>query len=290
MPATRTGDDIYMLFSAAPVTTDGHAQTSHATNWMRAAASMALAASLLAALITTSGTSFAAGAKSSLFSAEQTKEIGRLVREYLIANPEVLVEVSAELEKRRKAEEEAARGQVLSEQKDRIFRSPHDFALGKENAKITVVEFFDYNCGWCKRALTEINKFTQKNPNVRVVMKEFPIFGENSQFAAKAALASKKQGKYWEFHQALMNQRQVTRENTFDVAKSVGIDVEALKLEMQNPLYDRVLAENTQMAQALGMQGTPGFIIDSRVNYGYLPANELHKIVADIRKEGCRIC
>lgn len=290
MPATRTGDDIYMLFSAAPVTTDGHAQTSQATNWMRAAASMALAASLLAALITTSGTSFAAGAKSSLFSAEQTKEIGRLVREYLIANPEVLVEVSAELEKRRKAEEEAARGQVLSEQKDRIFRSPHDFALGKENAKITVVEFFDYNCGWCKRALTEINKFTQKNPNVRVVMKEFPIFGENSQFAAKAALASQKQGKYWEFHQALMNQRQVTRENTFDVAKSVGIDVEALKLEMQNPLYDRVLAENTQMAQALGMQGTPGFIIDSRVNYGYLPANELHKIVADIRKEGCKIC
>lgn len=279
-----------MLFSAAPATTDGHAQTSQATNWMRAAASMALAASLLAALITTSGTSFAAGAKSSLFSAEQTKEIGRLVREYLIANPEVLVEVSAELEKRRKAEEEAARGQVLSEQKDRIFRSPHDFALGKENAKITVVEFFDYNCGWCKRALTEINKFTQKNPNVRVVMKEFPIFGENSQFAAKAALASKKQGKYWEFHQALMNQRQVTRENTFDVAKSVGIDVEALKLEMQNPLYDRVLAENTQMAQALGMQGTPGFIIDSRVNYGYLPANELHKIVADIRKEGCKIC
>jgi protein-disulfide isomerase len=208
----------------------------------------------------------------------------------MLANPEVLVEVSAELEKRRKSEEEAARSQVLSEQKEQIFRSPHDFVLGDENAKITVVEFFDYNCGWCKRALTEINKFTEKDPNVRVVMKEFPIFGDNSQFAAKAALASKKQGKYWEFHQALMKERQVTRDNTLDIAKSVGIDVEALKREMENPLYDQVLAENTQIAQSLGMQGTPGFIIDSKVNYGYLPANELHEMVSDIRKEGCKIC
>lgn len=279
-----------MLLHPASVTMSGDITAGRASGLRRAAASLVLMAAVFAMALSVPGTSRAAEGKSSLFSAEQQKEIGRLVREYLLANPEVLVEVSAELEKRRKVEEEAARGQILSQQKDRIFRSPHDFALGDENAKITVVEFFDYNCGWCKRALTEINKFTEKDPNVRIVMKEFPIFGENSQFAAKAALASKKQGKYWEFHQALMKQRQVTRENTLDIAKSVGIDVEALTREMENPLYDRVIDENSQIAQALGMQGTPGFIVDSRVNYGYLPANELHEIVADIRKEGCKIC
>jgi len=279
-----------MLLHPARVTTRGDLTAGRASGLRRAAASLVLMAAVFAVALSLPGTGRAADGKSRLFSAEQQKEIGRLVREYLLANPEVLVEVSAELEKRRKVEEEAARGQVLSEQKDRIFRSPHDFTLGDENGKITVVEFFDYNCGWCKRALTEINKFTEKDPNVRVVMKEFPIFGENSQFAAKAALAAKKQGKYWEFHQALMQQRQVTRENTLDIAKSVGIDVEALKREMENPLYDRVIAENTEIAQSLGMQGTPGFIVDSRVNYGYLPANELHEIVADIRKEGCKIC
>jgi protein-disulfide isomerase len=279
-----------MLLHPAAATLRGAPSAGRTLGLIRLAASLVLMAGVFAVAMAPAGMSRAAEGKSSLFTAEQQKEIGRLVREYLLANPEVLVEVSAELEKRRKIEEEAARSQVLSEQKDQIFRSPHDFVLGDENAKITVVEFFDYNCGWCKRALTEINKFTEKDPNVRIVMKEFPIFGDNSQFAAKAALASKKQGKYWEFHQALMKERQVTRENTLDIAKSVGIDVEALNREMENPLYDQVLAENTQIAQALGMQGTPGFIIDSKVNYGYLPANELHEMVADIRKEGCKIC
>jgi protein-disulfide isomerase len=279
-----------MLLHPAAATPRGAPPAGRTLGLIRLAASLVLMAGVFAVAMAPAGMSRAAEGKSSLFTAEQQKEIGRLVREYLLANPEVLVEASAELEKRRKIEEEAARSQVLSEQKDQIFRSPHDFVLGDENAKITVVEFFDYNCGWCKRALTEINKFTKKDPNVRIVMKEFPIFGDNSQFAAKAALASKKQGKYWEFHQALMKERQVTRENTLDIAKSVGMDVEALKREMENPLYDQVLAENIQIAQALGMQGTPGFIIDSKVNYGYLPANELHEMVADIRKEGCKIC
>jgi protein-disulfide isomerase len=279
-----------MLLHPAAATLRGAPSAGRTLGLIRLAASLVLMAGVFAVAMAPAGMSRAAEGKSSLFTAEQQKEIGRLVREYLLANPEVLVEASAELEKRRKIEQEAARSQVLSEQKGQIFRSPHDFVLGDENAKITVVEFFDYNCGWCKRALTEINKFTEKDPNVRIVMKEFPIFGDNSQFAAKAALASKKQGKYWEFHQALMKERQVTRANTLDIAKSVGIDVEALNREMENPLYDQVLAENTQIAQALGMQGTPGFIIDSKVNYGYLPANELHEMVADIRKEGCKIC
>ena len=224
------------------------------------------------------------------FSAAQRDAIGQIVREYLLKNPEVLVEVSAELDKRRKAEEAGKQSRVLISEKESIFRSPHDYVLGNPNGDITVVEYFDYNCGWCKRALNEVNKLTDQDKNVRVVMKEFPIFGEHSTFAAKAALASIKQNKYWEFHTALMKAKQVTTSSTLDIAKSVGIDVEALKTEMAKPVYDKTIEENSRIAQALGMQGTPGFIVDSRVNFGYVPASGLKDMLADIRKEGCKVC
>ncbi len=228
--------------------------------------------------------------KDGSFSPAQREAIGQIVREYLLKNPEVLVEVSAELDKRRKAEEAGKQAQVLVSEKKSIFRSPHDYVLGNPDGDITVVEYFDYNCGWCKRALNEITKLTEQDKNVRVVMKEFPIFGEHSTFAAKAALASIKQNKYWEFHTALMQAKQVTTDNTMQIAKSVGIDVAALEKEMQNPVYDKAIAENSRIAQALGMQGTPGFIVDSRVNFGYVPASGLRDMLADIRKEGCKVC
>ena len=224
------------------------------------------------------------------FSEAQRDEIGKIVREYLLKNPEVLVEVSTELEKRRKVQEAGKQAALLTTEKKSIFRSPNDFVLGNPEGDITVVEYFDYNCGWCKRALDEVVKLTKADKNVRVVMKEFPIFGEHSTFAAKAALASIKQNKYWEFHNALMKQKQVTTENTFDIAKGVGIDVVALKKEMENPKYDATIQENTRVAQALGMQGTPGFIVDSRINFGYVPASGLKDMLTEIRKEGCKIC
>lgn len=224
------------------------------------------------------------------FSADQRDEIGKIVREYLLKNPNVLVEVSAELERQRKIEQEGNQAKVLLDEKKSIFRSPYDFVLGNPDGDITVVEYFDYNCGWCKRALDEVTKVVGTDKNVRVVMKEFPIFGEDSTFAAKAALASIKQNKYWDFHVALMKAKRVSADNTMDIAKSVGIDVVALKKEMEDPKYDRVIEENSRVAQALGMQGTPGFIVDTRVNFGYVPADGLRKLVADVRKEGCKVC
>ncbi len=224
------------------------------------------------------------------FSDMQREEIGRIVREYLLANPEVLVEVSTELERRRKAEQADNQKKVLASEKSSIFRSPHDFVLGNPKGDVTIVEYFDYNCGWCKRALNEVRQLTKDDKNVRIVMKEFPIFGENSAFAAKAALASITQDKYWEFHMALMKAQRVTTDNTMKIAESVGIDVAALKAEMAKPKYDEIIAENSRIAQALGMQGTPGFIIDSQINYGYLPQDRLKATVADIRKNGCKIC
>ena len=108
--------------------------------------------------------------------------------------------------------------------------------------------------------------------------------------AAKAAMASKAQGKYWEFHTALMQERRVTKDNTFDIAKKVGLDVEKLKVDMAKPEIDAAMKATAATAQALGIEGTPGFIIDSRINVGYLTADGLTKVVDEVRKAGCKVC
>jgi protein-disulfide isomerase len=224
------------------------------------------------------------------FSTDQRKAIEQVVREYLLAHPEILVEVSKELEQRQQAQLAANQQKLIVEKKASIFRAPTDFVFGNPNGNITVVEFFDYNCGWCKRAVDELVKLTKTDPNIRVVMKELPIFGENSAFAAKAAMASIAQGKYWDFHVALMKERQVTKDNTLKIAEKVGIDVARLKRDMENPAIEAALAVNHELAQGLGIEGTPGFIVDSRVNVGFLPADGLKQMIAEIRKAGCQVC
>ncbi len=221
---------------------------------------------------------------------DQKREIGKLVREYLLANPALLTELEQRRDQVRAEEEQREREKVLVTQKDQIFRSPHDYVLGNKDGDITIVEYFDYNCGWCKRALNEVANLVNVDKRVRIVMKEFPIFGDHSTFAAKAAMAANKQGKYWDLHVAMMRAERVTTQNTLQIAKSVGIDVEALKKEMENPIYDAAIAENTELATRLGMQGTPAFIVDTQVNFGYVPLVGLQQMLADIRKEGCKIC
>lgn len=231
-----------------------------------------------------------ASSTKSAFTAEQRAEFGKLVREYLLANPQVIVEVSEELQRRQQEQQNKSRLKVLSSSKEDIFRAPLDFALGGEDSDVTIVEYFDYNCGWCKRALDEVTKLTKSDPKVRVIMKEFPIFGEHSEFAARAAMASKAQGKYWDFHVALMKERRVTKDNVMQIASRVGIDVDKLKAEMEDPKYAAAIRKNQQVATALGIEGTPGFIIDSKVNPGYLPEAQLKSMISDIRKKGCQFC
>ena len=238
----------------------------------------------------TSAANGAAALNLASMNSDQREAFGKLVREYLLANPDLLTEIEQRRNEIRAKREEEQRLAQLKSDKDKIFRSPHDFVLGNENGDITVVEYFDYNCGWCKRALNEVANLAKEDNNVRIVMKEFPIFGEHSTFAAKAAMAARKQGKYWDLHVALMRAERVTTHNTLDIAKSVGIDVDALKEEMKNPIYDQAIAENTQIATQLGMQGTPAFIVDSQVNFGYVPLEGLKQMLASIRKAGCKIC
>jgi len=236
------------------------------------------------------GSSFKVAQATDTFSAEQKKAIEGIVRDYLLNNPEILLEVSRELEKRQTAMQAAEQKRFILENRKAIFSSPHDFVFGNPNGDITVVEFFDYNCPWCKRALDELIKLTKADPNVKIILKEFPIFGENSLFTAKAAMASMKQGKYLEFHMALMKERQVTKDNVFKIAEKVGLDVAKLKADMENPDFDAALKTTSEIAQALGIEGTPGFIVDAKVNVGFVPMEGLVQLVGEARKAGCQVC
>lgn len=225
-----------------------------------------------------------------LVSPEQRKAFEQIIREYLLTNPEVLLEASKELENRQAAQAAVQQRQTIVDKKTAIFRAPTDFVMGDPNGDITVVEFFDYNCGWCKRGVDELLKLTKADPKLRIVLKELPIFGENSQVAAKAAMASIAQGKYWDYHVALMKERQVTKDNVFKIAEKVGLDIVRLKKDMEDPKLEDALKETQALAAALAIEGTPGFIIDSRVNVGFLPATGILGVVGEVRKAGCQIC
>jgi protein-disulfide isomerase len=232
----------------------------------------------------------AATAASTAFSSDQRQAIEAIVKDVLVRNPEILVAASQELEKRQAAQQAETAQKTIIERKSDIFRAKADFALGDPKSDVTIVEFSDYNCGWCKKAVDEVSKLNKADPKVRIVMKEFPIFGENSQFAAKAAMASIKQGKYWEYHVALMKERQVTKDNALKIAEKVGLDVKKLEADMTDPAIEAALKKNAEIAQALGIEGTPGFIIDTKVAPGFVPLDGLQAMVAEVRKAGCKTC
>lgn len=225
------------------------------------------------------------------FTPDQVKSLQAIIKDYLMTHPEILAEVSQALEKKQAAEQQARAEKFLAENKAKVFTTGTDVVIGNPKGDISVVEFFDYNCGWCKRAVDDLVKLTKADPRVRVVLKEYPIFGgPPSVLAAKAALASARQGKYWEFHTALMREKQVTEANLFTVAQKVGLDVARLKADMADKKIDSVIEQNIQVGQGLGIEGTPGFVVDSRVNVGYVPADGLQQMLAEIRKTGCKMC
>jgi protein-disulfide isomerase len=233
------------------------------------------------------------GTGPSSFSPAQRSEIEGIIKSYLTQNPDVLIEVTKELEKRQAAMQAEEHKKVILEKKASIFKAPTDFVWGNPKGNVTVVEFFDYNCGWCKKAVDELTKLTKADPNVRVVFKELPIFGENSVNASKAAMASVRQGKYFEYHVALMKEKQVTKDNLFKIAEKVGLNVDKLKADMADPAIEAALKENGVIAAALGIEGTPGFIVDTKVNVGFIPAeggNSITSLIGEVRKAGCQVC
>lgn len=218
----------------------------------------------------------------------QRSQVEKIIRSYLLKNPGILREMTAALQLKDRMERNARNSKIVISNKDSLYNSEHDYVYGNPKGNIGVVEYFDYNCAWCKRALNEVLKLADSDKNVRVVMKEFPIFGGDSQFAALAAMASKRQGKYWELHLALMKQKRVTKASVIDAAKKLGLDMAKLEKDMADPALKKAIQETARIAHELKIEGTPAFIVDTNVNVGFVPVAGLKSLIASARKSGCK--
>src|SRR6185295_10873610 len=207
------------------------------------------------------------------FSTAQRGEIEKIIKEYLIKHPEVLQEAMAELEKKQQlAEAEKARSAVKNHS-EALFNSPRQVTLGNPQGDVTFVEFFDYNCGYCKRALNDMVELMGKDPKLKVVLKEFPVLGPGSVEAAQVAVAVRMQDKtgkkYLEFHQKLLTGRgQVDKAKAIAAAKDVGLDMARLEKDLKSDEIGKTLEESMKLAEALGLNGTPSYVINNDVVIG----------------------
>jgi protein-disulfide isomerase len=212
-------------------------------------------------------------ARAAEFSATQRSEIGTIVHDYLMAHPEVLQEAMAELEKRQN-EAQAEKGKAAVKQYSQaLFMSPRQVTLGNHDGDVTFVEFFDYNCTYCKHAMNDMLTLLKDDPKLKVVLKEFPVLGPGSVEAAQVAVAVRMQDKtgkkYLEFHQKLLGGRgQADRAHALAVAKDIGLDMTQLQKDMQSPEVQATLDENFKLADALGLNGTPSYVIGGQVVVG----------------------
>ncbi len=214
-------------------------------------------------------TATGAASKSS-FTPDQQAEIGQLVRSYLLDHPEVLVDAMDALQaKQDKAAKDKA-ATVIKQHPDEIYKDGYSFVAGNPNAKVTLVEFFDYNCAYCRKAFAKMMTLAKPNSKVRFIFKEFPILTPESKVAAKAAFAAEKQNKYLEFHKGLMSHPGRANEEAIEeVAKKIGLNMDQFHKDMNDPSAEAHVEENLKLGDDLGIDGTPSFIVDGKLIGGW---------------------
>jgi protein-disulfide isomerase len=210
----------------------------------------------------------------------QKSEIEAVIKDYLLKHPEVLEEAMRELEKRQSAAESAKAQKTIADNAKILFDSPRQVTLGNPKGDVTMVEFFDYNCGYCKRAMTDMLDLMKSDPNLRVVLKEFPVLGEASVQAAQVGIALNMQDKsgkkYLDFHQKLLSGRgAIDRAKAMAVAKEVGADMPRLEKDLGSPEVKATLEETFKLAEPLGLNGTPSYVIGKDVVIGAVGLAEL---------------
>ncbi len=217
----------------------------------------------------------------------QEEAVRRLVLDTIRKNPEIISEAVQILDQRRQAaEKERARG-ALAGNAELLFRDAETPVLGNPDGSVTLVEFSDYQCTYCKAMYPRLEKALAEDDDVRVVLKELPILGATSTVAAQAALAADRQGKYAEYHRALMVLRgRLTEDAVFTAAEDVGLDVARLKKDMEDPAILAKLAENRRLAQDLGISGTPAFVTADGVIPGAVDLETLRQVIAEQRPGG----
>jgi protein-disulfide isomerase len=223
------------------------------------------------------------------FSDAQRAEIQKIIKEYLLANPEVLEEVSAELNKRQAVAEAAKQASAVKKHSEALFNSPRGVIVGGRDGDVNFVEFFDYNCGFCKRAMVDMMDLMKDDPKLRVTLKEFPVLGQSSVEAAQVAVAVRMQDpngrKYLDFHQKLLNSRgQIDKAKAMATAREIGLDMARLEKDLASPEIKATLQENFRMAEDLGLNGTPSYVIGTQVVVGAVGVEALKEKIAAARR------
>jgi protein-disulfide isomerase len=223
------------------------------------------------------------------FSADQRQEIEGILKNYLLQHPEVMQDVMAELEKRQKTAEAEKNRAAVADNNATIFSSPHQVVLGNPQGNVTMVEFFDYNCGYCKHALSDMLTLLKTDPNLKFVLKEFPVLGEGSVEAAHVAVAARMQDvtgkKYIEFHQKLLGGRgPADKARALAAAKEAGFDMARIEKDMASDEVKKTIDENLKLAELIGVNGTPSYVVGDEVVVGAVGLDALKEKIAAERK------
>jgi len=218
------------------------------------------------------------------FSADQQKALDTAIHDYLMANPKVIMDSVEQYRQNMENADAQAFAVKIKEKHEEIYNDKASPVAGNPKGDVTLVEFFDYNCGYCKQAFKDVQTLVGEDKNLRVVFKEIPILSESSHTAARYALASDKQGKYWEYHTALMTSSgQINDAKLESVAKDVGLDVKKLKADAETPEIRAAIEKNLELAREIGISGTPGFVLGDEALRGHYGLEALRKFIKDQR-------
>lgn len=236
---------------------------------------------------------FGAFSPANAFDDAQKKEIGEIVKNYLIEHPDVLIDVQQALEKKQDEARMAQAKVAVEQNRSEIFDASYDLSLGNPHGKITVVEFFDYNCGFCKRAISDMDTIIKKHPDVRFVLKEFPILGQDSVAAHRVSDAFRHiaPAKYGQFHRELLGgEEHATEARALEVAASLGVSEEQIRAQIKKSDNSASVKETYALAHKLGITGTPTYVVGDEAIFGAVGAETLDQKVANVAQCGKTAC
>jgi protein-disulfide isomerase len=258
----------------------------------RCARLVAYAATIFLSASLTSATLGAVGAAESPV-ANKT-EIEKIVHDYIITNPEVIRDAIEELDRRQKIAEAESAKRAVAKSGDKLFNSKFQEVVGNPAGDVTLVEFFDYNCGYCRQSVGNIAKLIGSDPNLRVVLKDLPILGPQSTEAAQVAMAVREQlkgEKFFEFHRKLLSMRGgVGKTQALNVARESGVDMDRLEKDLKSPQIHAGLAEVAALADDLHFTGTPSWVIGNETILGAVSSAQLKAKIDNVRKCGKTVC
>jgi len=213
--------------------------------------------------------------------ASSQQALDKAIEQYIRTHPDVIEQSLQSLETKRETQERARQKVALGNRQKELLHDSSSPVSGNPNGQVTLIEFFDYRCGFCKRVAGAVTQLQKEDPSIRVVYKDFPILGEPSELAAKAALSANAQGKHQVFHEALLaSKNEMTRDELLRVAGDAGLDTKRLETDMANPEWQAVIDRNRALARELGISGTPGFIVGTELVPGALDVKGLKELIA----------